>query len=318
MNIGASYSTVRESDLLSHVVPLYRIDGPTDCRFWQRGVNDTYRVHGADSIHSLRVYRHGLRSMSEIDFEIAALEYLHERGAGVARPIARRDGGFVSEIHAPEGPRQVIVTTHAKGTEPNYDDAGNARLFGESVAELHEFSDGFETRHARPRLDVEHLLGGSMDVIVPFLRYRPEDLAFLEDTESDLRRAVDDAGPENLDTGFCHGDCHGSNVHLDGDTLTHFDFDCCGFGLRVFELATFKWGIRGDDNEDELWSMFLEGYRSGREIGAEDLALVDPFVVIRHLWWMALIMGNARDFGARATGDEFIDNQIRRLRKMST
>lgn len=316
MNIGASCSTVCEKELLSKLLPLYLIDAPISCRFWQRGVNDTYQVRSSESIYSLRVYRHKLRSKSEIDFEISALNYLSDHGAKVARPIAKREGGNVSEIQCAEGLRYVIVTTHVNGTEPKYDDEDNGRLFGESVAELHSCSSGFETHHVRPRLEIQNLLDAPLNIISPFLESKPEDLEFIESTANSLRDAVSSVEPHNLDIGFCHGDCHGGNVHCSNGSLTHFDFDCCGFGYRVFELATFKWGINGDDNEDDLWLKFLEGYQSKREISTADLSLVDTFVVIRHIWWMALIMGNARDFGYRATSDEFIGHQIRKIRKL--
>ncbi|WP_088920963.1 phosphotransferase enzyme family protein [Granulosicoccus antarcticus] len=189
-------------------------------------------------------------------------------------------------------------------------------MFGASVAELHHLSDGFETEHVRSRLEVEYLLDESVNIIKPFLRNKKDDLTFLEETADELRRAVNSIAIKSLDVGFCHGDCHGCNVHESEGLLTHFDFDCCGFGFRVFELATFKWGIFGDDNQSELWSSFLDGYRSEREIGDEDFSLIDTFVVIRHIWWMALIMGNARDFGHRATSDEFIDHQLGRIGKL--
>ena len=316
MKIGASYSTVSEDDLLSHVLPLYRIEEPTSCLFWQRGVNDTYQVSSLQAAYSLRVYRHELRSKGEIDFEIAALNYIHQKGANVAYPIAKHAGGYVTDIQAPEGIRYVIVTAHAEGKEPDYDEPGNARLFGESVAELHNYSNGFETPYSRPTLDLEHLLEKPLSIITPYLRDRPSDREFVESTAERLRADVNRTDVKNLDFGLCHGDCHGCNVHASNDCLTHFDFDCCGLGFRIFELATFKWGIHGDDNENELWTKFLSGYQSIRQPSAEDLSLLETFVVIRHLWWMALIMGNARDFGAQVTSDEFIDHQIRKIKKL--
>ncbi len=168
MKIGASYSTASEAELLSELVPHYMIEQPISCQFWQRGINDTYRVSCSENVYSLRVYRHNLRSRSEIDFELSALNYLDDRGVSVARPIAKREGGFVSKIQSPEGLRYVIVTTHAKGTEPDYDDVDNGRLFGSSVAELHNCSTGFETHHTRPRLEIEHLLDKSLSIIFPF------------------------------------------------------------------------------------------------------------------------------------------------------
>jgi Ser/Thr protein kinase RdoA (MazF antagonist) len=316
MDIRASYSTICETELLLKLLPLYRIDDPISCKFWQRGVNDTYQVHCSQSVYSLRVYRHRLRTKSDIDFEVSALNYLNDHGANVARPIAKHAGGFVTEIQAPEGVRYVMVTTHANGTEPDYGNVENGRLFGESVAELHNLSDDFETEYARPKLDIENLLDVPLNIIRPFLDTKSEDLEFLENTATNLREAVSKVGPSNLDFGFCHGDCHGCNVHCSNGSITHFDFDCCGFGFRVFELATFKWGIKGDTNEKELWSKFLEGYQSKRKIGNDDFNVIDTFVVIRHIWWMALIMGNARDFGNQVTTDEFIDRQIRKIRKL--
>ena len=131
----------------------------------------------------------------------------------------------------------------------------------------------------------------------------------------DLHRTLDGVPANKLDVGFCHGDFHGCNVHENNGALTHFDFDCCGLGLRVFDLATFRWGTMRELNGDELWSSFLDGYRSTREIGTEDFALMDSFVMIRQIWWMALIMGNARDFGYGEASDKFLDRQLANIGK---
>ena len=42
MKIRASYSTVCENELLSRVLPLYDIEKPISCRFWQ-GASDRYQ-----------------------------------------------------------------------------------------------------------------------------------------------------------------------------------------------------------------------------------------------------------------------------------
>jgi len=141
-------------------------------------------------MYSLRVYRHKLRSKSEIDFKISALNYLSDQGASVARPIAKREGGFVSEVQAPEGTRYVIVTTHADGEEPDYDVADNGRLFGESVAELHRLSSNFKAHHARPRIDIEYLIDVPVQIISAFLESRLDDREFLENTANSLRETV--------------------------------------------------------------------------------------------------------------------------------
>ncbi len=316
MKIASSYSTVCSQALLSLVVPLYKVERPLSVLFWQRGINDTYRVICADAVYSLRIYRHGLRSLQDIQYELAALNYLHEQGADVAYPVEKHAGGFITEITAPEGLRFLIVTADAKGVEPDYETTDNARLFGASLASLHQKADTFTTGYSRPQLDVDTLLHTSLLIIKPYLSRDGEQFTFFDRTVSDICASLCGVDFSQLDTGFCHGDCHGGNVHLSEGVLTHFDFDCCGFGLRVFEWATFRWDTWDADNGDELWSQFLAGYRAERDIGVADFQWVDLFVVIRHIWWMALIMGNAHDFGSQVTSDEFVTAQIRHLKKL--
>ena len=89
---------------------------------------------------------------------------------------------------------------------------------------------------------------------------------------------------ESHDIGFCHGDCLGHNVHKNNGIFTYYDFDCCGVGLRVFDLATFKWGVVSNKNAEKLWDTFLNACRADRQITEADLNLIDTFVAIRHIW----------------------------------
>lgn len=312
--VGASYSTICENELISKLVLLYEFRKPQTCRFWERGVNDTYQLLCDQSTYSLRVYRHGLRTLDAINFEMAALNHLHKRGISVAFPIARKDGEFVTELQAPEGLRYAIVTDYAHGAKPDYKDPANAGMYGTAVAQLHNLSDDFVTDHHRPRLEVEYLLDTSVDVIRPFLVKGSDDIEYLDKTAEDLRQKVAGVRVESLDVGFCHGDCHGHNVHKNNGILTHYDFDCCGLGLRIFDLATFKWGVVGNKDAEILWNAFLTAYRGERDVGEADFNLIDTFVAIRHIWWIALLCGNVHDFGYADSGELFVQRQIRNMK----
>jgi len=314
MEIGVSYSTICEKELISKLVPLYELSKAQTCRFWERGVNDTYKLVCTDNTYSLRVYRHELRTLDAIEFEVAALNHLHKRGLHVANPIARKDGQYITKLQAPEGVRYAMVTAYAHGTTLNHRNHANAAMYGQAVAQLHNLSDDFVTDYHRPRLDVEYLLNTSLDIISAFLVKESDDLEYLDKTATDLRQKIASVPVENLDFGFCHGDCHGGNVHKNNGNLTHYDFDCCGLGLRVFDLATFKWGLAGNKGSEELWDAFFTAYRGSREVGETDSDLIDTFVAIRHIWWIALRCGNAHDFGNSDSGELFVLRQIRNLK----
>ena len=317
MEVRASYSTICENELVSKLVPFYEFSEPQVCRFWERGVNDTYQLLCNQNTYSLRVYRHGLRTLDAVDFEVAALNHLHKRGVSVAYPIARKDGNFVTQLQAPEGLRYAIVTDYAHGAKPDYEDHANAGIYGQAVALLHNHSDDFITDHHRPRIEVGYLLDTSLGVVRPFLPKGSDDLEYLNRTADELRQKVESVPIDSLDTGFCHGDCHGYNVHENKGVLTHYDFDCCGMGLRVFDLATFKWCVASNKDAEKLWIAFLNAYRGGREVGETDLNLVDTFVAIRHIWWIALRCGNAQDFGNSGSGELFVQRQIRNMKRVS-
>ena len=311
--LAASYSTISANELLKHVVSDYPIEEPHQCLFWTRGANDTYEVRCIDARYSLRVYRCGAYPREAIEFEAEALNYLHQQRCPVAYPIARHSGEFVYEISAPEGPRFILLTAFAEGSAPNYDSLENCRVVGESVAQLHEASIGFETTLKRTRLDLQSLLEDSMATIRPHIEHRPNDLGFVEKLAQDARAAVQAVPEELLEIGICHGDLHGGNLHIHEGKVTHFDFEECAFGYSVYDLATFKWGVCMGKRQANRWPAFVEGYESVRPIAKPERSLIDTFVIIRDLSNIAYSMRNLQDFGHELTSEGEIDDLCKGL-----
>lgn len=316
--LRCSYSTIDPEALMTSIVPGYRVERPLECVFWERGANDTYRVRCTDARYSLRVYRHGVFPREAIEFEIETLNHLHRQGIPVAHPVARVSGGYLTEIAAPEGPRFVLLTAFADGVVPDYEALDNSRLVGESVARMHLALDRFETARERTGLDPRSLLEGSAAVIRPHLAHRPDDLRFVDTLVRALRAAVRAVPERMLDSGVCHGDLHGGNLHLHEGEVTHFDFEECGFGHRVYDLATFKWGVCTGERRAERWPAFVEGYERVRPIGEADRSLIDTFVVIRELSNAAFGLRHLPDFGHELGSDAGLDELRERLESLST
>lgn len=314
LTIEALHSVLSPSELLEKVVPHYAVPTPAVCKFWHRGVNDTYRLSANGENYVLRIYRQGWRTISAIKFELSALLYLYHQGATVAIPIKKRDGGFVTSVLAPEGERYIIVTRYAEGSILKFENPSDATLFGQSVAEIHRCSSGFQPAFTRDKLDLRYLVEQPLVNIQPYLAHRPKDLDFLTGFAARLSSMVR-AAADRLDYGFCHGDFHGENAHYHGQKVTHFDFDCCGFGWRSYDLATFRWVMRLLGKEDRLWSCFLAGYHSVREISDLDLELIKPFMAIRDIWFFGLNTGNSLAQGW--LNDDYMDIHMEFLRELS-
>jgi len=85
--VAVSHSTFAPDSLAEHVAQMYPLQRPIRCALVSPGVNDTYRVlSGADSFY-YRVYRAGLRSPSDIEYEIDLLRHLAGKGVPVSVAI---------------------------------------------------------------------------------------------------------------------------------------------------------------------------------------------------------------------------------------
>lgn len=282
---------------MEKILPGYAIDSPLECSFFGRGANDTYLVRTPKKRYFMRVCRSGAFPREALEFEAEAISYLHKRGFSVAYPIARKSGGYLTEIAAVEGPRFALLTAVAEGGTPDYEAIDNCHLVGQSVAQMHLLSLGFASSYKRNRLDLHWLLESSMETIRHYFELEPDVLGVLESAADEARAAVELVPKTSIDQGLCHGDLHGGNLHLHKGKITHFDFEECAFGYRVYDLATFKWGVCSGKQKAEQWSAFLEGYTSERPISETDLSLVDPFVVIRELAETAYGIRHVQYFG---------------------
>jgi Ser/Thr protein kinase RdoA (MazF antagonist) len=262
----------------------------------------------------LRVYRAGWRTLSDVLYEIDVLLHLERKGIPVSTPVPRRDGSLVREVLAPEGPRIAVLFTFAPGREP-HDEPGYDDRYGRAVASLHDALDDFSSLHPRFSLDFDHLLDQPLAAIRPLLQHRPDEWQYVEQLAERLHARLEALPLERLETGVCHGDFHGGNAHVDGETITFFDFDCCGPGWRAYEVAVFRWNASSLRRRAEPpWEEFLAGYTAVRPLADLDLAAVSIFVAIRHIWWVGLQCGDVRDWGLAFRGDRFFDQQLRFLK----
>ncbi len=314
MSFPVTYSTLSTNALSAWLDANYSPGTVAACRFLHRGLNDTYLVEAERGRYVLRVYRAGWRTAEEIAYETAVLEHLARKGVPVASPLRRRDGAVVGWLPAPEGSRAAVLFTHAPGRELDGSDA-DCRRYGRAVASVHAATDDFATDHPRFALDLDHLLTLPMAAIRPFLRHRPADLDIVETIAATVARRLAALPAGELDRGFCHGDFHGDNAHIEGDTVTLFDFDCCGSGWRAYDVAVFRWRWGDDEPGDRRWAAFLEGYRATRRIGEADLAAVPLFVAARAIWLRGLHAANTADWGRSWLNDAYWDRLIKGLRE---
>jgi Ser/Thr protein kinase RdoA (MazF antagonist) len=161
-------------------------------------------VQTANEQYILRVYKAKWRTLSDILYEIEMLSYLGQQSAPVSMPVKRIDGTFNRGLKAPEGIRQMVLFTYAKGNEPPLtEDLGY--LMGQTTATIHLVSDEFRPQHSRFTLDLEHLIHEPLRLAQPYLAQHQEDWTYLLQLADILSQKIIELAP-SLDWGFCHGD----------------------------------------------------------------------------------------------------------------
>jgi Ser/Thr protein kinase RdoA (MazF antagonist) len=299
--------------LLAQVLIHYEIGEPIDCSFLNPGLNDTFEVSTKANRFILRIYRAGWRTIADILYEFDILRHLDRRGVAVSVPVARRDGAYLQEVQAPEGIRFAALFTYAPGKPQDLNEE-TARVYGASAAVIHNESTDFRSPNPRFDLDLEHLITAPVHNILPLLADRTDDQADLQRMADALRDGVGRLPLDQLEAGFCHGDFHGGNAHMNDKAITFFDFDCCGPGWRAYDLAVFRWAARHKAVEEVQWPAFLSGYRGHREVTDLDMAAIPWFVAIRQLWWHGLHAGLAQDYGRGWMNAKYWDNGMTFLR----
>ena len=245
---------------------------------------------------ALRLHRPGYHSEAALRSELLWMADLRRNGLNVPEPLAARDGAllvafdearqFADLIGWVEG-RQVGETGRpldysASEIEQIY------RALGASMAEMHDVADRWTppAGFTRGAWDIDGLLGDAplwgrfwdcSDI--------PEaDQAFLSALRMALRVRL--AAAADLDFGLIHADLVRENVLIDGERLAFIDFDDCGYGFRLFDIATALLRNRRESHYPLIRSSLIEGYRSKRPLSERELSHLPLFLLLRGLTYI--------------------------------
>lgn len=303
------YSTFSSEAIQQLVLPHYEIGHSAECTLFNRGLNDTYQVRANGAQFALRLYRSRWRDREAITQELATLLHLRAKGIPLAAPIARSDGEFITQLAAPEGTRHAALFHWVHGEQPRYINPTHARLHGAVAARLHIAGDDLSSNRIR-RLDADFLLEQPVTQLRPAFARHPSSAARFEALVERTRRRLEQAREQLLDWGLCHGDMHFGNAHVEGDQLRLFDFDLCGPGWRIYDLATYRWAARLRNVEQRAWKPFIEAYQELRHVTAGELELVPLFVLLRHIWLQGYHAWDAVEAGSSYQTEPYFEQFV--------
>lgn len=312
------YSALSSRALVEKVLNRYAIGQVTECQFWHRGLSDVYVVTAGEQQYILRVSHSHWRTQSDIEFELKLLDFLHQHCLPVAYPLRTEDGHLWLEINALEGKRYASLFIYAPGRVALGDmNPTQSYQLGETVAKVHQTAQNFCCQVDRQPLTLEYLLDDSFQVIAPFLQNKPDYLADLTHTINYIKFQLQDFPQEPPLWGICWGDPHSGNVHFTADNqITLFDFDQCGYGWRIFEIAKFLQVALQGGLSSKVRDAFISGYQSVEPLLEYEIAALQTFTQVAHIWAWAICLKHALLHDYSRLDDGFFQHRLAHLKML--
>ena len=282
--------------------------------------NATYAVDDPASGRRtiLRVHRHGYHDAVEIESELAWLDALREdariRTPRVLPAPSGRRLLALPEDGAPT-PRYVVHFEWLPGVEPTPGDEGlpaSFELLGSITARMHNHVRGWSPPPGFARFAWDH--PGAFGPDARWGRWQdgvavgPAERQVLGRLDDVLRRRLQrfGSGPERY--GLIHADLRLANLLVDGaqrGDVAVIDFDDCGWGWFLYDFGAAVSFFEHDPRIPELTDAWLRGYRTVRELPAEDEAEIPTFVMMRRLLLVSWIGSHAGTELAQSMGAEY-------------
>jgi Ser/Thr protein kinase RdoA (MazF antagonist) len=278
------------ADLLRPQLARYGLPPDTALTLLNRSENETWQA--GDSL-ILRLHRQGYHTGAEIASELHWLTALQgQPGLRVVRPVPDLAGALVGRA----GDRFLVGFQPIAGAELQVSDDLDHWFapLGEVTARLHAQArtwtppQGF----ARKRWDVATILGpaphwghwwqadGLTAAGRALLARGTEKLA------GDL--AAYGTGPDTF--GLIHADLRLANLMRDDHGLWAIDFDDCGFGWWVYDLAAALSFHETDARVPALIARWCDGYARAGSLAAADRTMIPAMILLRRVLlgaWLA-------------------------------
>lgn len=261
------------------------------CKLFRTGINHTYLITTDTAQYAIRVYSCNWRSKSEIQDELNLLLTLKQNNISVSYPIADDFDNLIQTINASEGMRYAVLFSFADGSKVRVMDNETCFNIGMLMAKMHNIT--INQSNSRIQYSAETLLDLPYKRAATFFSEALPEMQFLKQQANEISNYFNNVDTNNLPAGIIHLDIWYDNMAIaDDNKITVFDFDFCGNGWLIFDVAYFcKQLFHIEANESDYEAKvkrFLDGYQSIRRLSNEELQLIPKAAVAVFIFYLGV------------------------------
>ncbi|WP_161599935.1 phosphotransferase [Pseudomonas sp. MPC6] len=254
---------------------------------------------------ALRIHRPGYHSTVALNSELAWMEALKADGIQTPEVIHTTNGKLlvIAEVNEVPEPRQcdllgwvdgeVLGTIEGSEEQSTQELHTNYYLAGQMAARIHCHAGQWQLPESffRPVMDAEGLVGtkGYLGNFRLLSGLGDDQVALLDKAADAVMDTLNVFGQSSDRFGLTHADFLPENLLIDGDIIRIIDFDDCGFGWHMMDIATFLFFLLGEPGYDAAYQGLVEGYRSVRELPDSHLELLPTCLLARGLTYLAWV-----------------------------
>jgi Ser/Thr protein kinase RdoA (MazF antagonist) len=109
-----------------------------------------------------------------------------------------------------------------------------------------------------------------------------------------MRHVMTHLGEDDGSFGLIHADLHLGNALFWRGGVRVIDFDDCGFGYLLYDIAVALWELRYRNDYEDFRSALVGGYTQHRPLPPGGLAHLDDFIATREVTIGLWFTGTAR------------------------
>lgn len=270
--------------------------------------NTSFRVliqaspHNKPVNYVLRIHRPEYQTIDSIKSELNWLHRLHALGIEVPEPKTTKQGSEI--VTAQVGgilPRTCVLFHWIEGIK-RYSSLNHERMrrLGTLVGLVHQHASEISDleKFTRPTWDW-HYLSGQFFPGINLNKYpayfHARSKTILRKSAVKIQNILRDIGKSERTFGLIHADLSYQNTLFKREKIALIDFDNCGWGYYLYDLAVILANVRYHPNYDALESGLIIGYSFKRQLPAEYPIILTGLMaanIYSHTMWLALNIDN--------------------------
>ena len=277
--------------------------------------NATFKVLTKDGTHfALRVNVNSPRSIQNLKAEIAWVNFLRDDArVKVPHPISTTEDQFFVTVTNDLGNSEFKCVLYSwlegeeLGDEPTPE---QIRSLGAAMATLHVSSKDFKLPAGAglpsfkdPMWETEDFLLSEKSVL------DPEAKSLIAQALTVIKSEIDELYRQHAQQ-IIHADLHGWNVMWHEGQVAVFDFDDCGIGLPIQDLATAIYYLDTPEQDAAL----KEGYASVAPLPEYSESQMQMFMIQRRIILLNYLYETSNE-EHRAMIPEYLEESLRRISK---